>query len=134
MLRVLALLLATAAPVLAAEGPVCVENATIVELQKALASGSVTATGLTRAYIARIEAYDRGGPSLNAVRELNPDALEIAAGHRCGEASAAPPARRHSDPPQGQHRDRRRPAHHCGLARARRRAGAARRIFGKAAA
>src|SRR6201994_4781458 len=79
MLRVLAMLLATAAPVLAAEGPVCVENATIVELQKALASGSVTATGLTRAYIARIEAYDRGGPSLNAVRELNPDALKIAA-------------------------------------------------------
>jgi amidase len=87
MLRVLAMLLATAAPVLAAEGPVCVENATIVELQKALASGSVTATGLTRAYIARIEAYDRGGPSLNAVRELNPDALKIAA-----DIDAAKPA------------------------------------------
>ena len=40
MLRVLVMLLATAAPVLAAEGPVCVENATIVELQKALAAGT----------------------------------------------------------------------------------------------
>jgi amidase len=79
MLRVLVMLLATAAPALAAEGPVCIENASIVELQKALAAGNVTATGLTRAYIARIEAYDRGGPSLNAVRELNPDALAIAA-------------------------------------------------------
>ena len=79
MLRVLAMLLATAAPVLAAEGPVCIENASIAELQKALAAGSVTATGLTRAYIARIEAYDRAGPNLNAVRELNPDALTIAA-------------------------------------------------------
>ena len=133
MLRVLAMLLATAAPVLAAEGPVCIENATIVDLQKALAAGNVTATDLTRAYIARIEAYDRAGPRLNAVRELNPDALTIAAQHRCGEARAAPSARRHPDSPQGQHRDRRRPAHHRGLARARRCAGAARRVPGQTA-
>ncbi len=32
-----------------------------------------------RAYTARIEAYDRAGPRLNAVRETNPDALAIAA-------------------------------------------------------
>ncbi len=89
MLRVLVMLLATAAPVLAAEGPVCIEDATIVDLQKALAAGTVTATDLTRAYIARIEAYDRAGPSLNAVRELNPDALKIAEG-----LDAAKPAQR----------------------------------------
>ncbi|MBV9970734.1 MAG: amidase [Xanthobacteraceae bacterium] len=83
------MLLATAVPVLAAEGPVCIENATIVDLQKALAAGSVTATDVTRAYIARIEAYDRAGPSLNAVRELNPEALKIA-----GEVDAAKPAQR----------------------------------------
>jgi amidase len=89
MLRVLIILLATAAPVLAAEGPVCIENATIVDLQKALAAGTVTATDLTRAYTARIEAYDRAGPSLNAIRELNPDALKIA-----GDIDAAKPAQR----------------------------------------
>jgi amidase len=55
------------------------ENATIAELQEALAAGRTTASALTRAYLARIEAYDRAGPHLNAVREINPDALAIAA-------------------------------------------------------
>src|SRR5439155_1335751 len=63
----------------AAEGNVCVENATVAELQQALAEGRTTATALTRAYLARIEAYDRAGPRLNAVREVNPEALAIAA-------------------------------------------------------
>src|SRR5216110_2658193 len=52
---------------------------TIAELQEALAEGRTTASALARAYLARIEAYDRAGPSLNAVREINPDALAIAA-------------------------------------------------------
>lgn len=43
----------------------------------ALAHGRVTATALTKAYLARM-AYDRNGPMLNAVRALNPDALAIA--------------------------------------------------------
>ena len=38
----------------------------------------VTASALTEGYLARIEAYDRAGPALNAVRALNPDALKIA--------------------------------------------------------
>jgi amidase len=67
------------APAVAAEGAVCVENATIGDLQEALAAGRTTAADLVRAYTARIEAYDRAGPHLNAVRELNPDALAIAA-------------------------------------------------------
>src|ERR1700720_2305506 len=67
------------APAVAAEGAVCVENATIGDLQEALAAGRTTAADLVRAYTARIEAYDRAGPYLNAVREMNPDALAIAA-------------------------------------------------------
>ena len=73
------LLLLLAAPA-AAQAPVCVENATIGELGDALAAGRTTATDLVRAYTARIEAYDRAGPRLNAVRELNPDAGAISAG------------------------------------------------------
>ncbi|HEV2335226.1 MAG TPA: amidase family protein, partial [Stellaceae bacterium] len=57
-----------------------IADATIAELQQALSAGQTTATALTRAYLARIEAYDRAGPGLNAVREVNPDALSIAAG------------------------------------------------------
>jgi amidase len=56
-----------------------IENATIADLQRALAAGATTASGLLQAYLARIEAYDRAGPGLNAVREINPEAPAIAA-------------------------------------------------------
>ena len=58
---------------------VCVENADLVSLRAALAAGETSATALTQAYLARIAAYDSAGPKLNSVRELNPDALAIAA-------------------------------------------------------
>ena len=54
------------------------ENTPMSDIIDALASGRVTATALTKGYLARIEAYDRDGPTLNSVRELNPDALTIA--------------------------------------------------------
>ena len=57
----------------------CVENATIGDLQQALAAGRTTASALVSAYLARIEVYDRNGPRLRAVREVNPDATAIAA-------------------------------------------------------
>src|SRR6266404_1124258 len=63
----------------AEEESVCIENATIGDLQEALAGGKITAAALVRAYLARIEAYDRAGARLDAVREVNPDALAIAA-------------------------------------------------------
>jgi amidase len=56
-----------------------VENATIGDLQQALAAGGTTAASLVQSYLARIEAYDRAGPRLNAVREVNPEAAAIAA-------------------------------------------------------
>ena len=58
---------------------ICIVNATIADLQQALADGRVSSTDLVRAYLQRIEAYDRAGPRLNAVREVNPEALAIAA-------------------------------------------------------
>jgi amidase len=56
------------------------ENATIGELRRALAAGATTAAALVAGYIARIEAHDRAGFCINAVREINPDAAVIAAG------------------------------------------------------
>ena len=47
----------------------------IAELRAALESGEVTAVDLTRAYLARIETYDTNGIRLNAMVELNPNAL-----------------------------------------------------------
>jgi amidase len=61
-----------------AETDIGVENASLSEVQQALTDGRTNSTALTRAYIARIEAYDRAGSSLNSVREINPDALAIA--------------------------------------------------------
>ena len=57
----------------------CIENATIAELQEALAARRTSSSALCRAYLTRIEAYDRAGPMLNSVREVNPDALATAA-------------------------------------------------------
>jgi amidase len=61
-----------------AQSMLSVENASMGGVLQALAEGKTTATALARAYLARIEAYDRGGPALNSVRELNPEALAIA--------------------------------------------------------
>jgi amidase len=55
------------------------ENATIAELSRALAAGATTAAALVQRYIDRIDAYDRAGPVIGAVREVNPDAIAAAA-------------------------------------------------------
>ncbi|MCK1388830.1 amidase family protein [Bradyrhizobium sp. 21] len=54
------------------------EDAPMTDIIDALAAGRVTATQLTKAYLARIEACDCNGPKLNSVRAPNPDALAIA--------------------------------------------------------
>lgn len=65
------------AQTISAEGP-AINEATVAQLQAAMASGKITSEGLTRHYIARIAALDQSGPGVNAVIELNPDALAIA--------------------------------------------------------
>ncbi|HEX9536466.1 MAG TPA: amidase family protein, partial [Stellaceae bacterium] len=67
----------------------CVDNATIGELHRALVAGDTTSAALVRAYLARIEAYDSAVPRLNAVRAVNPDAPAIAA-----QSDAREPAKR----------------------------------------
>jgi amidase len=46
--------------------------------QARMASGEFTALQLVEAYLERIEAVDRRGPTLRSVLEVNPDALDIA--------------------------------------------------------
>ncbi len=48
------------------------------EIAEALQSGEVTSESLVQDYLARIEAVDRSGPTLQSVLAINPDALEIA--------------------------------------------------------
>ncbi len=54
-------------------------EAGVREQQATLQAGKLTAVGLAQRYLARIAAIDKAGPRLNAVIELNPDALAIAA-------------------------------------------------------
>lgn len=53
-------------------------EATIDQLQAEMAAGRLTAVALTEAYLQRIGQIDRAGPKLNAIIELNPDALALA--------------------------------------------------------
>ncbi len=53
-------------------------EATISDLQDMMQRGELTAEELTAWYLARIESIDHGGPELNSVIEINPDALAIA--------------------------------------------------------
>jgi amidase len=57
-----------------------VVEASIAELRAALETGRATSVDLVTAYLRRIDAYDRGGPALNAVVVLNPAALDEARG------------------------------------------------------
>jgi len=54
-------------------------EATIGEMQEKMAGGALSSVAITKAYLKRIEEIDKKGPALNAVIELNPDALSIAA-------------------------------------------------------
>ena len=52
-----------------------VVEATIDDLQKAMQSGRLTSRQITQQYLDRIKAIDKAGPTVNAVIEVNPDAL-----------------------------------------------------------
>jgi amidase len=55
------------------------EEVTIAQLQDDMKSGKRTSRSITQAYLGRIAAMDRQGPTLRSVLETNPDALTIAA-------------------------------------------------------
>ena len=79
--RAIAALLMSAALLSAAPAsakPVEFDQATIAELQAAMAAGTLTAEKLTQLCLDRIAAYDRAGPKLHAVISLNSKALEVA--------------------------------------------------------
>ncbi len=52
---------------------------TIDELQQKMQAGTYTSKAITEMYLKRIEKIDKSGPAINAVIEINPDALAIAA-------------------------------------------------------
>jgi len=63
---------------LASAQTIDVTSANIEELNRAFDAGTLTSERLVGLYLARIEAYDKAGPNLNAVLTLNPHARERA--------------------------------------------------------
>ena len=60
------------------DGEFDIVEKSIAELARAQADGRASAESLTRAYLRRIEQYDRAGPKLGAVLAVNPEALASA--------------------------------------------------------
>jgi len=55
-----------------------IDELTIADLQDGYRSRSFTIRQVTQAYLDRIDAIDKNGPSLNSVIQVNPDAMRIA--------------------------------------------------------
>jgi len=66
--------------------------ASVATLRQDMREGTLDAHALTRTFIRRIATHDQSGPTVNAVIEVNPEALELAR-----QADAA----READEPQG---------------------------------
>src|SRR5438477_9197393 len=66
----------SAAPVKAKQ--VEFDQASIAELEGAMAAGTLTSEKLVQMCLDRIKAFDRAGPKIHAVISINPKALEEA--------------------------------------------------------
>ena len=83
---------------MAATPPTDFNEMTITQLKGLMASGQARSTDLVNFYLRRIQALDQGGPMVNSVIEINPDALAIAqqlddarqAGHVSGPLHGVP--------------------------------------------
>ena len=78
LLRFASLLLALLALPLTSLAQDAWDGDAVARLQADMASGATTSRKLVEQYLARIEAIDAHGPSINSVIEVNPDALKIA--------------------------------------------------------
>ena len=71
---------ALAVAVLSAQAPPTfrLEETSIAQIESAFRDGSLTCRSLVERYLARIDAYDKRGPALNAIVLVNPEALRTA--------------------------------------------------------
>lgn len=61
-----------------ATAPFQIVEASIDDIHEAYKSGKLTVRQLVQSYLDRIDAYDKGGPKINSIINLNPRALEEA--------------------------------------------------------
>lgn len=62
----------------AAPAPFTIEETSISRVHAAMQAGQLTCRALVDAYLARIAAYDKNGPAVNAIVMINPDATQAA--------------------------------------------------------
>jgi amidase len=55
-------------------------EATIDDMQEKMNNGELTSKELVLMYLRRIASFDKNGPKINSILEVNPDALQIASG------------------------------------------------------
>jgi amidase len=55
-----------------------IEEASIIDMQKLMEQGKITSKQLVQIYLERIALYDKSGPKINSVLEINQDALDLA--------------------------------------------------------
>src|SRR4029077_12901795 len=70
--------LGVAIPLAQPPAPFHLEEATIAQIESALGRRALTCRSLVERYLARIAAYDKRGPALNAIVLTNTDALKEA--------------------------------------------------------
>src|SRR5215213_4206689 len=75
-----------------------VTEKSIDELQRAMTARQVTSRQLVDLYLARIEAYDKQGPALNAIVAINPEARATADALDAERASRGPRGSLHGVP------------------------------------
>ncbi len=75
-----------------------VMEATIAGTQAALQSGKTTCRAVVQAYLDRIAAYDKQGPALNAIQNVNPRALLEADSLDAAQRAKAPRGKLHCVP------------------------------------
>src|SRR5436190_8097965 len=83
MRRKLAAVLLLSTPLLAQQAPpppagFRVEETTIAQVREAMRAGRLSCRALVDAYLRRIDAYDKNGPAINAIVQINPEAQKEA--------------------------------------------------------
>ncbi|HSC29266.1 MAG TPA: amidase family protein [Vicinamibacterales bacterium] len=58
--------------------PFQIEEATITDIHDAMKGGRLTCRSLVEQYLRRIEAFDKNGPALNSIVQINPDVMKEA--------------------------------------------------------
>lgn len=69
-----------------------------MDLRAAMTGGELTAEQVTKAFLSRIARFDDAGPRLNAIIEVNPDALDIARSLDAALTAGRPPGPLHGVP------------------------------------